>query len=79
MSELAVRPRCLDEEQASIYVGMSVSFLQKSRCTGATGGQTPGPLFKKIGKRVVYDIADLDAWLDSFRSYRHNAEALANK
>lgn len=79
MSEVAVRPRCMDEENAAVYVGMSVSFLQKARCIGATGGRTPGPKFKKIGKRIVYDIADLDAWLDSFKSYQHNAEALADQ
>lgn len=77
--KIFVTPRCLDEENAAVYVGMSVSFLQKARCNGPTGNRTPGPAFKKIGKRVIYDIADLDAWLDSFKSYRHNAEALADE
>jgi len=77
--KILVSPRGLNEEQAAIYTGMSVSYLQKARCNGPTGNRTPGPAFKKIGKRVIYDIADLDAWLDSFRPYRHNAEALVDK
>jgi predicted DNA-binding transcriptional regulator AlpA len=77
--KIIVSPRGLDEEQAATYTGMSVSFLQKSRSTGQTGSRTPGPRFKKIGKRVIYDLADLDAWLNSFQSYNHNAEALADQ
>lgn len=77
--KILVSPRGLSEQQAAIYTGMSVSYLQKARCNGPTGNRTPGPAFKKIGNRVIYDIADLDAWLDSFRSFRHNAEALAHR
>lgn len=48
-----------DEAGASQRIGLSVSTLQKYRVTGA------GPRFGKLGRRVVYRIADLDAWLSA--------------
>jgi predicted DNA-binding transcriptional regulator AlpA len=41
---------------AARYVGLSKSSLDK-RCHGG------GPLFLKLGRRVVYDRLDLDHWL----------------
>ena len=46
---------------AARYLGLSPSTLNKLRLTGL------GPKFIKLGRRVVYDPADLDAWLDSNR------------
>jgi hypothetical protein len=43
--------------EAASYLGVSVSFLNQDRCEGPT---IP---FIKLGGRVVYDIADLDAAL----------------
>ncbi len=54
MSKLHVR-------EAAAYVGLSKSSLDKLRLDGG------GPLFLKLGKRVVYDAVDLDAWLDGKR------------
>jgi hypothetical protein len=42
---------------AARYPGLSKSSLDKLRCYGG------GPLYLKLGKRVVYDRADLDQWL----------------
>jgi predicted DNA-binding transcriptional regulator AlpA len=42
---------------AADYVGISKSTLDKLRCYGG------GPVYIKVGKRVVYDRMDLDAWL----------------
>ena len=53
--------RMLRTEDASTYTGLSASTLTKMRLTGA------GPEYIKIGKSVVYDPADLDAWLSSKR------------
>jgi predicted DNA-binding transcriptional regulator AlpA len=44
--------------EAAKYIGMSESWLSKSRMTGMDA-----PRHIKIGRRVVYDTADLDAWL----------------
>lgn len=47
----------LSVEAASQHVGLSVSTLNKLRVFGG------GPIFLKLGRRVAYDLADLDAWL----------------
>lgn len=47
---------------AAEYLGMSPSTLAKMRLRG------DGPIYMKAGPRVVlYDLADLDAWLESCR------------
>jgi len=44
---------------AAAYVGLSPSTLAKMRLRG------DGPAYAKAGPRVVvYDLADLDSWLD---------------
>lgn len=47
----------LNVEQASDLTGLSTSTLNKLRVFGG------GPPFLKLGRRVVYDPADLDAWM----------------
>jgi predicted DNA-binding transcriptional regulator AlpA len=47
----------LNVSEAAAYTGISKSSLNKRRVYG------DGPLFIKVGSRVVYDRADLDAWL----------------
>ena len=42
---------------AACYTGLSKSTLDKLRVYGG------GPLYLKLGKRVVYDRVDLDTWL----------------
>ena len=46
---------------AADYCGSSASTFEKLRLTGG------GPVYSKIGRRVVYRIHDLDAWLASKR------------
>ena len=46
----------LDTEAAAREVGLSPRTLEKMRCYGG------GPVFEKLGRRVVYDLADLHAW-----------------
>jgi predicted DNA-binding transcriptional regulator AlpA len=50
MSKLRVR-------EAADHVGLSKSTLDKLRVYGG------GPLYLKLGRRVVYDAIDLDTWL----------------
>jgi hypothetical protein len=45
--------------EAARYARLSGSVFAKMRCYGG------GPRFAKIGRIVVYGIADLDAWLAS--------------
>ena len=57
----AAQPRAFNTVDAAHYISFSESFLRKARI-GLTN--TPGPRFKKIGKKVVYLREDLDAFLD---------------
>lgn len=50
-------PRYLNTKQAARYVGLSPCTLNRMRVTGE------GPRYAKAGRRVVYDRADLDAWI----------------
>jgi hypothetical protein len=51
----------LSAKQAADYTGLGFSTLAKLRLTGG------GPAYSKIGAKVVYNAADLDAWLQSKR------------
>ncbi len=44
--------------QAADYIPCAKSTLDKLRVKGG------GPRFIKLGKKVLYDVADLDAWLE---------------
>jgi predicted DNA-binding transcriptional regulator AlpA len=54
-------PTRLPVSAAATYLGLSGSTLNKLRVFGG------GPVFLKLGRRVAYDIADLDAWLATKR------------
>ena len=49
----------IDEIEASARIGVPVSSLQKMRMRG------DGPPFAKIGQRVRYRVADLQAFVDA--------------
>ncbi|MFN3859650.1 MAG: helix-turn-helix transcriptional regulator [Caulobacter sp.] len=51
----------LPVQAAAEHLGLSVSTLNKLRVFGG------GPVFLKLGRRVVYDLADLDRWLETKR------------
>jgi predicted DNA-binding transcriptional regulator AlpA len=53
--------KMLNAPEAAIYCGSSASTFAKLRLYGG------GPAYVKIGRRVVYDPADLDLWLASHR------------
>ena len=48
----------LDTVAAARYCSLSSKTLESWRCSGKNG-----PPFVKIGRRVLYRVADLDAWL----------------
>lgn len=48
--------RCLSKEQAAEYLGIGVTLL--------TELDVP---FVKIGRRCIYDIVDLDEWLNEYK------------
>lgn len=49
----------LDTNTAAALLGLRPSTLTNMRVTGG------GPTFVKLGRRVVYDRADLEAWVYS--------------
>ena len=53
--------RMLRTCEAADYCGSSASTFEKLRLFGG------GPRYMKIGRRVVYDPTDLDAWLAANR------------
>jgi predicted DNA-binding transcriptional regulator AlpA len=53
--------RKLNSPETAEYLGISVSTLSKRRVFG------DGPKYLKLGRRVVYDTRDLEAWLDTRR------------
>ena len=58
----SIEPRGLSTESAARYLGLSTSFLEKARLNQT---KTPGPKFRKKGKRVIYLRDDLDVYLES--------------
>ena len=54
--------RAFSTPRAAVYLGLSESFLEKSRVNQP---KTPGPVATKIGKRVVYLRENLDAYLEN--------------
>lgn len=59
MSEVKPNPNLLDVEAAAGYLHLSVNYLAKLRCWGG------GPVFLKLGRRVLYRKVDLDDWIDA--------------
>lgn len=60
---MMVKRKLLTEAEAAKYIGMSKSFLAKSRCEGARTARTEGPPWAKIGRYVRYDLEDLKTWI----------------
>lgn len=56
-------PQRLTTPQAAAYTGLSASLLNKLRCRGG------GPPYLKLCDRVLYDRADLEAWINSHRCH----------
>jgi len=49
--------RCLNKQQAADYLGIGVTLLADI-----------GPRPIKLGRRAVYDVVDLDAWLNEYKA-----------
>jgi predicted DNA-binding transcriptional regulator AlpA len=53
---LSTTPRYLRTPDAALHLGLSARTLEKHRCFGT------GPVYRKLGGRIVYALADLDEW-----------------
>jgi len=66
----AALKQMLSTPEAASYLGLGKSTLDKLRLRGG------GPKFITLGRRVVYDAADLQAWVES-RKRTSTSEPLA--
>lgn len=57
----AMTIRLLRTDEAAELLGLSPRTLEKHRTYGT------GPVYRKLGGRVVYDAADLQIWADKGR------------
>jgi hypothetical protein len=64
LRSIPARPitRRIGNAEAASYLGIAPATLAKARVVGR-----PGIPYHKIGRRVVYDVADLDAYLAKHR------------
>jgi hypothetical protein len=60
----------LDEKQTARFLGVSLSYLRKSRSEGTPGARTPAPIFVRVEGRVYYRRADLEDWVNDLESQR---------
>jgi len=65
---LPILPRVVTARTAARYVGLSESTLAKLRLNGN------GPVYCKLGRRVLYRPAGLEEWLQS-RTTRDTTDA----
>jgi hypothetical protein len=62
--------RYLPTPDAAIVLGLSARTLEKHRCYGT------GPVYHKLGGRVVYTLEELQAWADGgARRSTHDPDA----
>ncbi|KKX29404.1 helix-turn-helix domain-containing protein [Rhizobium sp. LC145] len=65
-------PRFVRTPEAARLLDLSPRTLEKHRCDGT------GPIYRKLGGRVVYSIADLQAWVDG-SARQSTSEALRGR
>jgi predicted DNA-binding transcriptional regulator AlpA len=65
---VAIMPKVVTATVAARLVGLSESTLAKLRLNGN------GPIYVKLGRRVLYRPADLEQWLES-RTARDTSDA----
>jgi hypothetical protein len=59
MSAQRARRELLDEDEVAALLRISVRSLQRRRVDGLP------PRFVKLGARVLYDLDDINAWVDA--------------
>ena len=53
--------KLLKTPEAAQYLHCLPNYLEKLRCSGG------GPIYVKMRGRVVYDVSDLDAWVEGMK------------
>jgi predicted DNA-binding transcriptional regulator AlpA len=55
--------------EAAHYVGLAKATLVKLRCVGG------GPQFRRLGRAVIYERADLEAWVRTHGKQRSTSDS----
>jgi predicted DNA-binding transcriptional regulator AlpA len=62
----------LTVKEAAAYIPLAEGTLNKFRSVGG------GPRYVKLGRKILYDTADLDRWIDSHKQ-KSTADTPANR
>jgi len=62
----------LDTNHSATFIGCAPTSLKLSRVTGTLGG-VAAPMYRKIGRKVVYDLTVLVEWLEQFENQPNTA------
>jgi hypothetical protein len=66
-----IAPKELNEKDAAIYIGKSVSFLRTCRYKAKRGEMDAGPRYTRdLNKFIWYPVKELDDWLAKRRLFR---------
>ncbi|MGS2724823.1 helix-turn-helix domain-containing protein [Porticoccus sp. GXU_MW_L64] len=65
--------RRLNSEEAAKYLGFTANTMRWSRSIGKLAG-VEHPRYKKIGRKVSYDLESLDEWLAQFKEQTNTAQ-----
>ncbi len=58
---MGIQTRRVDQREAALILGIRPRTLEAYRLRGG------GPSYFKVGRRCVYDVDDLEAWMASRR------------
>ncbi len=71
LNKMKDKPR-LSNSEAAIFIGCSPSTMKISRVTGRLLGKA-APSYRKLGKKVAYDLTILQEWLEQFANQKNTA------
>ena len=57
-------PMLFNEDKAATCLGVSISYLRKSRSEGKRKRKTPAPPFVRVDGRIYYRLVDLQDWVN---------------
>lgn len=68
-------PPRLNNSESADFLCFSPTTLKLSRVTGTLAG-VPAPTYRKLGRKVVYDRAVLEQWVNQFEQQSNTATAI---
>ncbi len=71
MNNIQLQPH-LDTHESARHIGLASSTVRLSRVSGILCG-VPAPAYRKVGRKVIYDRAVLDKWLEQFANQPNTA------